>query len=269
MSIPYVPLDGRDWRFTMGLRPLNVAKWLEFDEHVDDELALKTQLLRERYDDVVATLPGSEEAAAELVRELTANLESYHPTRSRAISDEHPIVAASRLVQEDLCLLERRDAWRLSAACVCFPSRWSLASKLGATLDEIHGPVPGYDDALAGPTNAFFDRLGAERSYWRLNWTLLDSPVLHQPRGARRPPSGALSDWFFRVERQTLRRLARSGAVVFTIRTCVAPATTLVREHPDFGEHLWRALASAPPAVQDYKGWRGVADRLADALRSG
>jgi hypothetical protein len=252
----------------MGLRPLALAQWLEFDEHVDDELAQKARLLDECYDDVVATLPGSEGAAAELLREVTANLAAHHATHNRVASDEHPIVAASRLVQEDLCLLERRDAWRLSAACVCFPSRWSLASKLGATLDEIHGPVPGYDDTLAGPTNAFFDRLDPERSYWRLNWTLLDSPVLHQPRAERRPPSGELSDWFFRVERQTLRRLAQSGGIVFTIRTYVAAAATLARENQEFGEHLWRALETAPSAVQDYKGWRGVADRLQDALRS-
>jgi len=80
------------------------------------------------------------------------------------------VVAAARLVQEDLCVLVRSDAWRLQAACVCFPSRWNLASKLGTTLDDIHRPVPSYDVELSRPTNAFFERLKPSRSFWRLNW---------------------------------------------------------------------------------------------------
>jgi hypothetical protein len=81
--------------------------------------------------------------------------------------------------------LVHEDTWRLRAACVCFPSRWDLAAKIGTTLDDIHSPVPLYDQALARPTNAFFNRLTPEKSFWRLNWTLLDSPVLHQRTGAR------------------------------------------------------------------------------------
>lgn len=247
----------------MGLRPLDESRWLEFDEHAESELTQKSALLSARYDDVVATLPGSLSASADLLETVVHHLATYFPERDRAVTNEHPIVAASRLAQEDFCVLEKSDTWRLSAACVCFPSRWSLASKLGATLDAIHAPVPLYDDQLAGPTNAFFERLGVERSYWRLNWTLLDSPALHQPRSTRRPPSGDLADWYFRVERQTLRRLARSGSIVFTIRTYVESAAALARRDEEFVPALLRALSTAPPAVQEYKGWRGVAERLA------
>jgi len=133
------------------------------------------------------------------------------------------VVAAARLVQEDLCVLVRSDAWRLQAACVCFPSRWN-SLQLGTTLDDIHRPVPSYDVELSRPTNAFFERLKPSRSFWRLNWTLIDSPALHQPTSARRSPHGDLADWFFRVERQTLRRLPLSDAIIFTIRNYVASA---------------------------------------------
>ncbi|HUY42197.1 MAG TPA: DUF3445 domain-containing protein [Acidimicrobiales bacterium] len=265
MSTPYVPLDGRDWRFTMGLRPLEESRWLEFDEHAESELAQKRALLSENRSEVVATLPNSQVASAELLEMVVEHLATYFPERDRRATREHPVVAASRLAQEDFCVLERSDTWRLSAACVCFPSRWSLASKLGATLDAIHAPVPLYDEQLAAPTNAFFDRLSAERSYWRLNWTLLDSPVLHQPGSSRRPPGGDLADWFFRVERQTLRRLFRSDSIVFTIRTYVESADALARRDEEFLPALLRALRTAPPEVQDYKGWRGVAERLAGA----
>jgi dimethylamine monooxygenase subunit A len=251
----------------MGLRPLDLANWLEFDEHYDAERAQKSELLAQHYDDVVATQPDGEAGSRELLAAVVAALHAARPDVAVDLDDrDHPIVAASRLVQEDLCVVVKDDAWRLRAACVCFPSRWVLASKIGTTLDEIHAPVPHYDEELARPTTALFDRLQADRSFWRLNWTLLDSPALHQPTAARVAPSGQLADWYFRVERQTLRRLPISGAVVFTIRTYVTSAAALAREDGEFLPALLHAMDTASPDTQSYKGWTGVATRLRDAL---
>jgi hypothetical protein len=251
----------------MGLRPLDVKAWLDVDEHRADELALKEALLRDNYDAVVALNEQGEAASVELLEEIRDNLREHHPGVVTVIDErEHPIVSASRLVQEDLCVLVRDDAWRLRAACVCFPSRWDLATKIGTTLDDIHAPVPGYDHELARPTNAFFDRLRPDRSFWRLNWTLLDSAALFQPTSARRAPASAVQEWSFRVERQTLRALARTGAVVFTIRTYVTSAAALCERDDAFLATLLHALDTAPASVQAYKGWAGVGERLRDAL---
>jgi hypothetical protein len=251
----------------MGLRPLESAAWLEIDEQFQEELDLKTRLLEENYDVVVATNPEGDDASRELLEEIVQNLRAHHPGVNTAVDEtEHPLVAASRLVQEDLCVLVRDDAWRLRAACVCFPSRWDLASKIGTTLDDIHDPVPGYDLELSRTTNAFFDRLKPDRSFWRLNWTLLDSPTLFQPVSARRAPEGHLEEWYFRVERQTLRSLPRTEAVVFTIRTYVTSAAALCARDESFAETLVRAIETAPASMQEYKGWTGVAERLRDAL---
>lgn len=271
MASTYVPLDARGWRLAMGLRPLNLAAWLEVDEHYDEELELKALLLHENFDVVVATEPEAYKASLELLGEIQANLRLHHASVAAATlhDDDHPIVAASRLVQEDLCILVRDDAWRLRAACVCFPSRWDLRTKIGTTLDDIHAPVPGYDGELARPTNAFFDRLKPDRAFWRLNWTLLDSPVLYQPAVVRASPSGRLEDWHFRVERQTLRALPRTNAVVFTIRTYVTSAATLQERDDMFVSTLLHSLDTAPASVQSYKGWTGVAERLRAALDQG
>jgi hypothetical protein len=253
----------------MGMRPLNLGLWLELDERRDEELELKAGLFDEHYETVVATEPTGDAASHELLAEIKAFLVAYHPLVDTATDDrEHPIVQASRLVQEDLCVLVRDDAWRLRAACVCFPSRWDLARKIGATLDDIHSPVPGYDGALSTPTNSFFDRLRPERSYWRLNWTLLDNPDLYQPepKGVRVAASGELTDWFFRVERQTLRQLPHTNAIVFTIRTYVASAASLRDGDPEFVPALLRGLDTAPADIRRYKGWTGVAARLRETL---
>ena len=251
----------------MGLRPLDLSNWLEVDENRNSELELKSQLLSDSYETVVATNPDGLDASYELLACIEESMRKLHPDIAFSVDrSEHPIVSASKLVQEDLCVLVKSDDWRLQAACVCFPSRWNLATKIGTTMDAIHDPVPGYESELSSPTNTFFDRLKPDRSFWRLNWTLLDNPVLHQPYSIRKSPSGDLDDWYFRVERQTLRQLPKTNAIVFTIRNYVASAKTLRERDPEFGPNLLAALDSSPESMQGYKGWLGVADKLRSEL---
>lgn len=252
---------------SMGLRPLEMAHWLEIDDRRGDELALKAQLLDRVPEVVVATRPAGHAPSEELLGEVVAWLDDH--AAGVAVGTprpgEHPVVSAARLVQEDLCVLVRDDAWRLQAACVCFPSRWSLAAKIGGSLDDIHAPVPGYRDVLARATTGAFDRLRAERSFWRLNWTVLDDPALYQPGSVRDVVPRDVNDLFFRVERQTIRRLAATRAIVFTIRNYVCPLGELAQQ-PEFLEHLRAAVAGAPADIREYKGWVGLARRLQDAM---
>jgi dimethylamine monooxygenase subunit A len=261
--IPYVPLNPAGFKMAMGLRPLEEKDWLQVDHRWAEQVEKKKRLLESSQDIVVATRPGGDAGSAEVLEMILENLETFHPTINRTIDEsEHPLVAASRLIQEDLCLLVKSDTWRLEAASVCFPSRWFLPSKIGRTMDEIHGPVPGYDAQLASPTNALFDRLSVDRSYWRLNWTLIDNDDLYQPQSIRKSPSGDLSDWFFRVERQTLRYIPRAQGILFTIRNYVAPASELALEYESFTDDLLRSIETAPIAMQEYKGWVGVVEKI-------
>ncbi len=238
-DFPYVPVDARGWRLHMGLRPLDESRWLEVDGHRDHELALKRELLDSQRDLVFASHDQDDAASEELLAEIKENLRRFHPQIDvDSQVHDHPLVQAALLVQEDLCIIRHDEHWRLTSACVCFPSRWILAEKIGANLDEIHAPVPGYETSLATPTTMFFDRLSPSRSFWRLNWTLLDDATLHQPRAHRQAPSRDLEAWFLRVERQTLRRLSQTGVVVFTIRTYVASVRELLNEHVDLAQDL-------------------------------
>ena len=56
-----------------------------------------------------------------------------------------------------------------------------------------------------------------------------------------------------RVERQTLRRLPKSGAVVFTIRTYIVPMEEIGNE-PGVPERLSSAIKSWSEEVAEYKG---------------
>ena len=257
----YIPLDGREFRLSMGLRPLDLSQWLEFGEDAKLQIQQKRELLLHSSNQVVSLEPEADAPAEELFDLLQENLRVHHG-RVLVRGPKHDLIVASQNVAEDLCLMKKIDGeWRLVGACVCFPSRWSLHDKIGTSLDVIHAPVPGYAESLAIPTAKFFDRLTSDRSYWRLNWTLLDDPELFQPSPSRRDPSNDPSKWQFRVERQTLRQLPRSSAVVFTIRSYVSPASELVDLLPTFAADVYRVLKSAPDATLAYKGWRGLSEK--------
>jgi dimethylamine monooxygenase subunit A len=290
---PLALVDGSPWRLAMGLHRLEDGAWLEVDEHRGPELRAKARLLDAASDTVLATLPAGDDASQELLAAVVEHLVAHHDVldvtgstlteRTTATTIDvdrlHPIDAASRVTQEDLCVLARDDeAWRLVAACVCFPSRWSLREKLGESLAEIHGPVPGFDRTLADPAATFFDRLAVTRAVWRRNWTLLDTPELHLPSPAARhrddPHDGELGTrLWFRVERQTLRKLPGTGAIVFTIGTSVRSLDDVVRTTQGFAEALRATLSTVDADVATYKGWSSLLTPLlawlADAAPSG
>lgn len=282
---PYVPLDGTPWRLTMGLRRLDESGWLEVDDDRSDILARKSELLVTHRDTVLVNTEGSTAPCVELLELVVSWLRTYRPeilaiegpvyidqvTGARLDTRElHPLVTGSMLATEDLCVLEHRDAaWRLTAACVCSPSRWSLTEKLGRSLDEIHGPVPGFHEGLAGPSATFFDRLAPGRLTWRVNWTLLDTPepFLPSPAGRHAPRDRVdLGALWFRVERQTLRRLVGTDAIVFTIRTYVTSLDALLVSRPELASLLASTLRTVPSEVADYKGWTGLLEPLVGAL---
>ncbi|MCP5034447.1 MAG: DUF3445 domain-containing protein [Actinomycetia bacterium] len=220
----------RHWRY-MGTRALGQRPWLVVDDQRDAELVFKSVLLTDRHDEVFIALPGTEDAGQEALdlivgtgpTEVKASAVEAELTDSSG-AELHPLDIAGRLVQEDLCLLNRTSkGWVLSAGSVCFPSSWSLAERVGHTLLDVHAPVEGYSSDLVGRVDRLFDR-SEQQVIWRRNWFLDPDPRLFQPG---RPESrdrvvaapDCLSGLYLRSERQTFRLLPRTGYVLFTIRT--------------------------------------------------
>jgi hypothetical protein len=79
-DFPYVPLEEKGWRMAMGLRPLDMDRWLEVDENRDVEIEEKRRLLATKYDVVVATNPAGDEGSAELLDNITAFLSTHFST---------------------------------------------------------------------------------------------------------------------------------------------------------------------------------------------
>jgi hypothetical protein len=271
----YIPVKGQPFTVSMGLRSMDLDKWIEIDAHYETELDQKRHLLENRRAEVLAVLPEGLKGSAEVLEKLVDYLPAHFPERFAGKFEIdgllHPLESASLLVQEDLAVMSRQDGqWVLTAAAVCFPSRWDLASKIGADMHGIHAPVPHYEERIGYATDAMFDKLTADRPVWRLNWTVLDSPDLFQPsatgRKARVRPQLSVEEFgdsmYFRTERQTMWKLAESGDILFTIRTYLDSLSSLDRRYPEFRRHLGQTLQTASPQTRQYKGWEPMWEGL-------
>ena len=272
-------------RLAMGLAALEPEEsWIEIDGELAADLALKRQLLEARRAQVFVAVPDSHAAQTEVRDHLVHHLLRAHPEQygreGRALfvpalgeavglDAGPPLAQAARLVQEDLCVMERSDgAWRLTAGAVCFPTRWDLPSMLGRPLTDIHGRVPGYREQLAHSANRFFDGMVAGRVFRRKNWSLVDDPALFQPTGKLRRERNAAIDaanagdsvWL-RAEHQTLQRLPASGAVLFTIRVHRTPLRVIAAA-PGRAHALAASLRSMSADFLLYKSFPPIRDAV-------
>ena len=136
--------------------------------------------------------------------------------------DPHdPLASLGNLVQEDFCLLEKRgDEHVLTGAILCFPASWTLSEKFLKPLGVIHRPVAPYDGDMARRVQRMFDAIRPEQPLWRANALFYDDPTLFAPLAEAQPHAAPSPDArYLRSERQSLVRLPKSRAVVFSIHT--------------------------------------------------
>lgn len=269
--IPHFPLTDQPFKAQMGLKLLDLKDWLEMGEDRAEQLEEKARLLRENRDAVLQVHDEeiARPAALELHKVVWEHLRQYHadlslPTQGSPQSASDALADLARVVQEDFCLLSPRDQ-TLQAALVCFPSRWKLAEKMGRDSFGVHQNVSHFQ-SIARPTSLALAQLS--KPLVRFNWTIHDSNELFAPEGKpgqELNPDEVLDNTYFRVERQTLRRLPDSQAVAFSIRTYVHSMREVVH-NKERCRILSATLASLPIEVARYRGMASFLESLKLAL---
>ncbi|QDG75695.1 DUF3445 domain-containing protein [Labrenzia sp. PHM005] len=284
----HTPYDGTSLPFTMGLKPITEETWLEPDPFLEKHLAEKDRLLEADRDAVFRAEDGTRNAQYEILTLIVENLQRHHGAtysirknqgiikstgRTVDLDDEPALLTAARLVQEDLVLMRPGpDGYRLAAACLCFPSSWSLAEKFGQSMSGIHKPVPGFNGHRMGMMVArLFDNLKAGQYVCRFNWSIYPDGELHHPEAKQIDidnDEAALPRLFLRVERQTLRRLPKSGDVLFTIKIHHDPLTALQNQpnRAALAAHLKDQLMGLDLDQLAYKGLTRGREALVEAL---
>lgn len=178
---------------------------------------------------------------------------------------------AALAAHEDMCLLTKREGeevYRLIGAAVAWPSDWHPKDKIGLPLRALHAPIAGYEEHLATGVDRFMETLKPGAIYGRCNWFIAptrarrwlaseqtDAPFAHVT------PDNAGETLFVRSERQTLRRLPETGAIVFTIGIYVEPL------HALSGDNVARLAMAAQTLVQGEGDRRSVDDYARSLLR--
>lgn len=267
--------QGPPW-LSMGLARIDEAAWLLVDEHRDEELAERRHLLDHRHGEVFGDVGGTEAAGVEVADLVAAWLADHGPAGATDAMPvdvgRHPLEQAGRQIQEDLVLMvPHGDRHHLDAAVLCFPSHWRLADKLGGSALEIHGPVPHYEAELAVRVDRFLDRLRPDVLVVRRNWSVHDSPARFAPDPPTDPRPAVAEEvgerFWLRSERQTLRRLPRTGVVLFTIRVQQAPFAVLA-DRPDVAGALADRIEAQPPDLTAMNGLAAHRDAVVTWLRA-
>jgi hypothetical protein len=218
--------------------------------------------------------------------DLESNSITVHPIETTFKLDDwkhSPLELCERIVQEDLILMRpgaaasdsgklAPDGYYMAAAAVIF-SFDELQQKLGKPAEFIHAPIPGYYRQLRKGLNTFFNKLKVEEPRWRNNWGItpigaLDKPIYgstgaQEHRSMSSVTRADVQAKFVKVEYQTIRRLPKSGYLLFTVRSFMDPITSLEQVPPMAPACLAASIRGMSPEMQAYKGIENEATSIA------
>jgi len=257
-----------DYRFHLTLRKGDLA---EFFAPANPIVVTERRRWFER--DPALYALGTEEAAP-----LLSEFEVF--VREKAGRPLHPVTKEGGLVRRlaalggevepDFVLLSNDAAgvFRVRAEAVCFPSSWTPSEKLGLTLDEVHGVVPGLNPDLGSTISRFLQKLKPGVAYERANWGLAATPELnmHPARGLPRLSSPFVPEQtWIRIEDQILAPLPETGGIVFGIRIRVYPFHQIVEDRA-LRIGLRRAFHTMPNPLALYKGMTVIREGILEYL---
>lgn len=209
-----------------GTRPMQAGDWLRRDACFAEQMALRDTLIAKNRDAVIAMRAPAAEAIEELLgcvcRELGISGNQYDRPDGQPIPIDtaDPLATLGRLCQEDFAIMLRGDTehW-LAAGVICFPSRWTLAQKIGRPLIRIHQPVTSYDDTLARRVQRLFDGVQIDKPLVRWNRLPYVTSALFNPLPEGTAHPDLAKPPYLRMERQVMLRLPHTRAVCFSIHT--------------------------------------------------
>ncbi len=187
-----------------------------------------------------------------------------------------PLDWIGRQVPEDLILLSHTDLGR--AVCLagqlCFAAAWSLRKKIGQPFLEVHAQVPGFAESIGQASDSMMSRLKPGRPTWRLNWGIAATDRLNLspatssewlPEWDKVTAQNAGQRCWWRVERQTMSRFARSKCTLFTIRTYLTRLDEVAAD-PHRRQMMLGVLHTMPEPTRRYKRLDAIAESIIEYL---
>ncbi|CZT16497.1 uncharacterized protein RCC_02340 [Ramularia collo-cygni] len=278
MARPYRPFR---WVYhqTMSLQKLDPNWWLELDRNYIETVRLRKELFEKQGSDVLQVLPGSELAAKELMEMCLQFLCARYPhyfQLSECNTIFHNLILQTQThlpstspfdvllenIPEDFAIMLRdpsTGSYTFRAGIIMSSLGWTLGSKIGKRLDEVHGPVPDYKARMSASMDRFFAKMPTDKPIQRGSWGIEVGKPLFMPAGPEREGLKAkqkldrgIEDMHLRVDWQTLRRLPLSGAVVFNFKALFTPVEEF-KDEAYVPTLLLKVLREGKESLMEYK----------------
>ncbi|KAH8197619.1 hypothetical protein TruAng_008203 [Truncatella angustata] len=242
----------------MGVRTAKPADLIMIDHNYLERLEIRQETLRNHAEKTLGCLPVGTAAVQEVYSYL---LDSYLPVRyplmfmkdekkffNRVTNTAFPLVPpadpveALRLmaanVEDDMFILQQEPQGHRCIAAMCTsPSGFDPSQKLGKLLKDIHAPVPAYDKI--GPSmEKYFSRVEVGKNAVRNNWSVTTTPDLFnvatnhikEDDPIEEDINVDISKAILRCELQTLSRLPKTRALLFSFKTFTYPIEDIKAE---------------------------------------
>jgi hypothetical protein len=298
--------DDRPWRIfrwpyhqTMSIFRLDINHWLDMDKYYVHYIEEKKKVFHKYGKNNLDWLPGSEDACLELMHTVVDHMLARYPKLFTLLNStdtvirneitnevldmsmplkDHPLVYVSKLAKEDFYVVQQNPddgLHYLVAAAVPFPGGgFSLLEILGQNIDVIHTSVPYYKEKLQKSMEKWFSKLSAnepvERATWYMSWDheLREVEVYKVPKGSGEVKDlPDAKDFVVRVDRQSLRRLPRSKAIIFTNHPIMYSIDEM-KDEPLVPSLMKKILFEGPPDIVKYKNFQVFRDHIEPYLQS-
>ncbi|KAI1392349.1 uncharacterized protein F4822DRAFT_126330 [Hypoxylon trugodes] len=271
---------------TMGIQKRTRSEWIRIDRGYVNRIEERLPLIRDKHEFTIGTGPKVNAAIAELYeeimikylpvrfptifkryKELVKNLATgtAYPLTTSGLTPDQMLAYMGENVEEDfyfMCL-DSDGQYRLQGYIACFPGGFLSPARVGESVREIHQPVPGYESKLGLSVDRYFSRMRPGDFIGRMNWSLqVDGVDLFRTDGNNYYPETeqailedkadpSLDDCYLRVEHQTLTKLPRTNAIIFTVRSYMTLLHQVKAEGD--GKALAQAIKSMPGGLGHYK----------------
>ncbi|KAH8655380.1 hypothetical protein BX600DRAFT_500584 [Xylariales sp. PMI_506] len=282
---PYRPFKTRT-HVAMGIKQCPRNDWIQIDSGYLDRLEERVTTMNGNPNDTIGVNEISAPAILELFKlVIIEHIPKRFPTMFRlhrniltnlVTGKAYDVQKASRdpelalrtlceNVEEDFYFMcpDNNGEWRFQGYIACFPGGFFSPSRVGMSFAEIHAPVPLYKQRIANGVDKFVRRMKGGDLIQRFNWSLqvdgpdlfrLDGNNFYPERGDNLPDQSEdvdIDQCWLRCERQSLKCLEESKAIVFCVRSYMTSLRDIVKEGS--GVELAEAIESMPEKLGHYK----------------
>jgi hypothetical protein len=253
--------------------------WLELDRNYAETIRLRIELYKKHGRSVLQVLPGAEVAANELMEMCLQFLCTRYPHCFQLDFDNMvfhngiletwtdlrttlPLHVLLHNIPEDFAIMLRdpdTGIYTFRGGMIMSSLGWSLGSKIGKTLHEIHEPVPDYKEKMQFSMARYFAKMPTDKPIQRGSWGIeVGKPLYmapgdpHESEREFQNPEHGIEDMHLRVDWQTLRRLPLSGAVVFNFKGLFTPVEEF-RDEPCIPRLVLKVLKEGKESIMQYK----------------